>query len=85
MSTPRNAWTIDNYYGLPTRPKEQTRWDTIKAGAKVSGMGFAMGMIMGSAIVGINSVINGVRPNGKQCMSTGGLFGLMFAVGAHLR
>lgn len=87
MATPRlnNAWTIDNYYGLPARPAVPTKWDHFKQGAKTSGLGFVMGGIMGSAIVLMSSMVNGVKISGKQCLSTGSMFGLMFAVGAHLR
>jgi len=80
-----NAWTIDNYYGLPARPTEHSQWDKFKQGAKTSGIGFLMGGVMGSAIVCMNSLFSGVKVSGKQCLSTGSLFGLMFAVGANLR
>jgi len=89
MATRRqnNAWTIDNYYGLPARPTlhEQSKDDWLRQGAKTSLIGFLMGGVMGSAIVVMNSLFSGMKISGKQCASTGSLFGLMFAVGAHLR
>ena len=55
--------------------------------AKMAALGFAMGAVVGSTVVGLHATLNRipVQLAVKSMASTGGAFGTIFAVGTLLR
>lgn len=68
-------------------PPQETKTDQLKRIGGTMGMGFGMGMFVGSTVVTLHCLMNRVplRGMGKQIFSSGAAFGCIFAFGSLVR